>query len=113
MDAARPPVTRCLMRNVVVVVVVLAVLTACESAAPAATVLGAGAADITIVTTPAGAAVVVDGQARGSAPVTVKMNPGPHRLRAALSGYYPVPETKIIVERSVAVTHTLTLVASH
>ncbi|MDP2345124.1 MAG: PEGA domain-containing protein [Deltaproteobacteria bacterium] len=103
------------MRTAFVVVVVAAcfALIGCESAAPALPPAGPGAADITIVTQPPGAAVVVDGQPHGQSPVTLKLNPGPHRLRAAMSGYYPVPETKIVVERSVAATHTLTLVASH
>jgi len=68
---------------------------------------------ITITTTPAGATVVVDGVAVGAAPVTVPLNPGPHRLRATLSGYYPAPETRIVVERGVAAVHALALVASH
>jgi hypothetical protein len=68
---------------------------------------------ITITTTPAGAVVLVDGAPVGEAPVTVPLAPGPHRLRATLSGYYPAPETKIVVERGVAATHGLALVASH
>jgi len=30
-----------------------------------------------------------------------------------MSGYYPVAETKIVVERGVQATHALALVASH
>ena len=103
------------MRSFVVVVVAFfaAFIAACESAAPAVAPPGPGAADITIITQPPGAAVVVDGQPRGQAPITLKLNPGPHRLRASLSGYYPAPETKIVVERGAAATHTLPLVASH
>jgi hypothetical protein len=97
----------------IVVVVVTLLLVACESPPTALAAPGPGAADITILTQPAGAAVIVDGQARGAAPVTLKLNPGPHRLRASLSGYYPAPETKIVVERATAATHTLPLVASH
>jgi hypothetical protein len=68
---------------------------------------------VTITTMPPGATVVVDGVAVGMAPVTVPLHPGPHRLRATLSGYYPAPETRIVVERGVASTHALALVASH
>jgi hypothetical protein len=68
---------------------------------------------ITITTTPAGATVVVDGAPVGASPVTVPLTPGPHRLRATMSGYYPAPETKIVVERGVTATHALALVASH
>ena len=98
---------------VVVAAASLFALLGCESAAPAMAPVGPGAADITIVSQPPGAAVVVDGQPRGQAPLTVKLNPGPHRLRASMSGYYPAPETKIVVERGTAATHTLPLVASH
>ncbi len=95
-------------------VVVVAFFLACEAPPPAALPpAGRGAADITILTQPPGAAVVVDGQPQGQAPVTLKLNPGPHRLRASLNGYYPAPETKIVVERGTPATHTLPLVASH
>jgi hypothetical protein len=30
-----------------------------------------------------------------------------------MSGYYPAPETRIVVERGTPMTHTLALVASH
>lgn len=84
-------------------------------AAPAAAAARAGpnAAPVTIETVPPGAAVLVDGQPAGNAPVTVLLNPGPHRLRASQSGYYPTQDTKIVVERGQAQTQTLTLVASH
>ena len=68
---------------------------------------------ITVTTSPPGASVVVDGAVVGEAPVTVPLNPGPHRLRATMSGYYPGAELKIVVERGVPTTHTLSLVASH
>jgi hypothetical protein len=68
---------------------------------------------ITITTTPPGATVVVDGAPVGASPVTVPLTPGPHRLRATMSGYYPAPETRIVVERGVVATHSLALVASH
>lgn len=103
------------MRSHVVVVVAafFAFAVACDEAPQAAPVVSPGAADITVVTTPVGANVVVDGAIVGNGPVTVKLNPGPHRIHAALSGYYPMQDSKIVVERGVAATHTLTLVASH
>ena len=78
----------------------------CADAGPAATPL-------TITTTPGGATVTVDGVGVGNSPVTVQVRPGPHRLRASMSGYYPAPETKIVVERGTAATHALSLVPSH
>ena len=37
---------------------------------------------------------------RARRPPRVKLNPGPHRLRASMSGYYPAPETRIQVGAS-------------
>jgi hypothetical protein len=88
-------------------------LEACNAAAPALPPAGPGAAPITIVTTPPGASVSVNGIPVGTAPVTVSLNPGPARLRATMSGYYPPPETRIVVERQTAATHAIALVASH
>jgi hypothetical protein len=68
---------------------------------------------ITITTTPPGATVLVDGAAVGSSPVVVPLNPGPHRLRATMSGYYPAQEQRFVVERGVAATHSVALVGSH
>jgi hypothetical protein len=96
-------------------VVTMSVLTwgACDGPVPALPPAGPFAAPVTIVTTPPGASVTVNGVPVGSAPVTVSLNPGPARLRATMSGYYPAPETRIVVERGTATTHTLALVASH
>jgi hypothetical protein len=85
----------------------------CEGQAPSLPPPGPGATPITIVTTPPGAAVTVNGIPVGPAPVTVQLNPGPVRLRATMSGYYPAPETRVVVERGNAATHTIALVASH
>ncbi len=74
---------------------------------------GPAATPLTITTTPGGATVTVDGVGVGNSPVTVQVRPGPHRLRASMSGYYPAPETKIVVERGTAATHALSLVPSH
>jgi hypothetical protein len=85
----------------------------CEGQAPSLPPPGPGAAPITITTTPSGAAVTVNGIPVGPSPVTVQLNPGPVRLRATMSGYYPAPETRVVVERGTAATHTIALVASH
>lgn len=93
-------------------------LVGCEASPPApataaAAAAGPNAIEITVSTTPPGATVVVDGVAVGPSPAKVKLNPGPHRLRASMSGYYPAPESKIQVGASEPRAHTLTLVASH
>lgn len=88
-------------------------LVGCEGQAPSLPPPGPGAAPITIVTTPPGATVTVNGIPVGPSPVTVQLNPGPVRLRATLSGYHPAPETRAVVERGTAATHTIALVASH
>jgi hypothetical protein len=86
---------------------------ACEASAPNVPQAGPNAIEIVVRTEPAGATVVVDGAPVGASPATVKLNPGPHRLRASMSGYYPAPETKIQVGASEPREHVLTLVASH
>ncbi len=63
-------------------------------------------------TTPPGATVSIDGVGVGKSPVTVQVRPGPHRLQAAMSGHYPAPETKVVVERGVANNQMLFLVSS-
>lgn len=100
---------------------IVAALGACDAGSSSSSTAAASSAvpgddrrtPVTITTAPAGASVVVDGALVGEAPVTVPLNPGPHRLRATMSGYYPAPELKIVVERGVPVTHALSLVASH
>ena len=84
----------------------------CEGA-PAATAPRANAIAIVVRSAPSGATILIDGSAVGTAPATVKLKPGPHRLRASMSGYYPTPETKIQVGASEPKEHLLTLVASH
>ncbi len=91
----------------------LAIAAACDAAAPTPPVVGPNAVEITVATNPPGATVLVDGASAGPSPAKVKLNPGPHRLRASMSGYYPAPETKIQVGASEPKEHTLTLVASH
>ena len=90
----------------------IAAAAACESAAPALPA-GPSAIEVTVASNPPGAGVTVDGVALGAAPVTVKMNPGPHRARASMSGYYPAPETRFQVGATEPREVTVTLVASH
>lgn len=89
-------------------------LIACSDAAgPAMPAAGPNAVAIAVRSEPAGASVIVDGTPIGAAPQTVKLNPGPHRLRATMSGYYPTQDTHIQVGAGEPVEHVLTLVASH
>jgi hypothetical protein len=86
---------------------------ACEPAASPLPAPGPNAIEIVVKTDPPGGTVIVDGAAIGPAPQTVRLNPGPHRLRASMSGYYPAPETKIQVGAEGPREVVLTLVASH
>lgn len=101
------------VRGLIAFVVVTSGGMACDSVTPTLPAAGPRAAPITVLTTPPGAAVTVNGIPVGLAPVTVSLNPGPVRLRATMSGYYPAPELPIVVEGKVPATHTITLVASH
>lgn len=94
-------------------VVAALLVAACEAATAPAPIVGANAIEIVVRSEPPGATILIDGAAVGASPATVKLNPGPHRLRASMSGYYPAPETKIQVGKSEPRQHTLTLVASH
>jgi hypothetical protein len=93
---------------------IAALLWGCEpAAAPALPPPGPGATPLTIVSTPPGAAVSVNGVIVGNAPVTVEVSPGPKKVRATLSGYYPAPAATVVVERGRPASHELHLVASH
>lgn len=53
---------------------------------------------IAIATEPAGATVLVDGEPRGQAPVTVgELSPGAHRVELSLDGYEPVERMVTVV----------------
>lgn len=75
---------------------------------------GANAIQVEITSEPPGASIVVDGTPLGPAPQTVRLNPGPHTVKASKSGYFP-QEQKIVLsspdERPPRVRFTL--VASH
>lgn len=85
----------------------------CDPAAPAQAPPGPRAIELTVRTDPPGALVTIDGAPAGAAPVTVRLNPGPHRVRASMSGYYPTPETRVQVGAFEPRDIVLSLVASH
>jgi hypothetical protein len=92
-----------------------ALLGGCDDAKPATALPAAGpsAIELSLRSEPPGAALLVDGNPIGASPQKVKLNPGPHRLRATMSGYYPTQDTHIQVGAGEPTEHVLTLVASH
>jgi hypothetical protein len=74
---------------------------------------GPAATALSVVTEPPGATVTVDNVNVGQGPVTVQVRPGPHRVQAMMSGYYPAPEVRVVVERGVPASARVQLVASH
>lgn len=91
----------------------LLLMTACEAAQkPTLPPPRPSASSVTIETRPAGARVTIDGIIVGTSPVQAQLNPGPHLVKAALTGYFPV-EQKIQVPSRTTKTFQLTLVASH
>ena len=89
-------------------------VTGCEPAAqqglPAAR---PSAVSVTITTQPPGASIVIDGTPLGAGPLTVKLNPGPHRLKAAKSGYFSADQKLIVASGDAPRSIELTLVSSH
>lgn len=77
---------------------------------PAAT---PGAVSVTIDTEPPGAQVMVDGTPVGNGPVTLPLNPGNHRLKAAKSGYFATDQSLTVATGEAPKQVKLTLVASH
>ena len=74
---------------------------------------GPSAVEVTVSTRPAGATVVIDGTPLGAGPITVKLNPGPHRLKAAKSGYFAADQKLIVSSGDEKKSIELTLVSSH
>jgi hypothetical protein len=74
---------------------------------------GPSAVEVTIGTQPAGATVVIDGTPMGAGPVTVKLNPGPHRVKAAKSGYFAADQKLVVASGDAPKKIELTLVSSH
>lgn len=89
-------------------------LTACKAPpVPALPDPGQNGVELTVKSVPDGASITIDGVAAGTAPVKVKLRPGPHRMRATLTGYYPGPDTRVQVGATEPPEVTLHLVASH
>ncbi len=86
---------------------------ACDAPAAGLPDPGPAATALTVVTEPAGASVTVANVNVGKGPVTVQVRPGPHRVQAMMSGYYPAAEVRVVVERGVAASVSVQLVASH
>lgn len=74
---------------------------------------GPNAVVVEVNSTPAGATVVVDGSPIGPAPQSVKLNPGPHTVKAMKSGYFPQEQKLVVSSGAPAPKLSLTLVASH
>ena len=94
-------------------VVVTGIQLACEDSAAKLPPPAANAVEVTLVTDPPGAAVMVDSVPVGTGPVTLKLNPGPHRLRAAMNAYFPMQEQRVQVGEAEPRSFTLSLVKSH
>ena len=95
------------------VLVVAALCLGCEPAARKAPAAGPNAIEVVLRTEPPGGTILVDGASVGPSPAKVKLNPGPHRVKATMSGYYPSADTKIQVGQTEPREHVLTLIASH
>lgn len=117
MDHARPRPTRRFLSTLLggaALVLALLGLGACEPAKLGGLPEpGPNAVEVTINTQPAGAGVVIDGTPVGNGPVTVKLNPGPHRVKAAKSGYFAADQKLVVASGEAAKAVELTLVASH
>lgn len=74
---------------------------------------GPNAVVVEVTSAPPGATVVVDGTPVGPAPQSVKLNPGPHTVKAMKSGYFPQEQKLVVSSGAPAPKLNLTLVASH
>jgi hypothetical protein len=74
---------------------------------------GPNAVAVTLTAEPAGTSLVVDGTPVGKTPQTVKLNPGPHRVKGLLSGYFSAEQRIVVSSGAEAPKVHLTLVASH
>lgn len=84
----------------------------CEPATHSLPPAGPNAGTLVIQTEPKGAKITVDGTRIGNGPKSVELRPGPHRLKASLSGYFAA-EQRVVVTGKQENTIMLTLVASH
>jgi hypothetical protein len=102
-----------MLRHLLVVSALGAFLVACEGGGPALPAPGPNAIEIGVKTEPPGGNVIVDGIPVGPSPQKVKLNPGPHRVKASMSNYYPSADLKIQVGATEPKEITIPLVASH
>ena len=86
---------------------------ACGRSTSTAAPTAKNAIDVVIETDPPGGTIIVDGAAVGASPAALKLNRGPHRIRASMNGYLPAPETRIQVGEDQPKKVTIPLVASH
>ncbi len=71
-----------------------------------------GVQQVTILSTPAGASVTLDGDAVGETPWTGETTPGPHRVRVVLEGHAPsAAEFNLAEDRALDVKLVLTTAA--
>jgi len=70
----------------------------------------AGAVEFKLDSEPGGAEVVVDGIPRGTAPVTLHLTPGSHRVKLSKSGYFALESA---VEVTAGGAFTGRMMASH
>lgn len=73
---------------------------------------GPNPATLSVTSEPAGAQISVDGVTVGKAPQDVALKPGQHRVKAVMSGYFPL-EQDIVLDPGGKQDVRLPLVASH
>lgn len=99
-------------RLALVLLAVTAGSTACQGAsAPTLPDQGANPVPVTLQSSPSGARVSVDGVPVGTAPVTLPLRAGPHRVRMRMSGYF-AQDTRVQVNAGMPPV-ALKLIASH
>lgn len=74
---------------------------------------GPRAVEYALASDPAGATLFVDGTPVGTAPATLRLNPGPHTVKATLSGYFSQEQRLLVTAGEATGRLELTLVASH
>ncbi|HQJ51866.1 MAG TPA: PEGA domain-containing protein, partial [Anaerolineae bacterium] len=96
-----------------VLLAVVALSSACRLTQPQASPTPAATptlqpARAVITTSPAGAAVLVDGQPSGHTPLELTLAPSTHTIRVELAGYAPVERTvQLAPGQTIAFTETL------
>jgi len=73
---------------------------------------GPNPATLSVTSEPPGAQISVDGVAVGKAPQEIAIKPGSHRVKAVMSGYFPL-EQDLVLDAGGTQSVRLPLVASH